>query len=51
MKFLLKLTIKILMLLLGVVILIMVLQRCSFREAIEIADEAVTDFLNNSMEG
>lgn len=50
MKFLIKLTFKILFLLLGVVLLIMVVQKCSFREAVEIADEAATDFIESFTE-
>ena len=46
MKFLIKLTIKIFFLLIGIVFLIKIVQRCSFCEALEIADEALKSCCN-----
>ena len=50
MKFIIKLLVKLLILCLGIIFLIMYLQKCSFKEALEIADEALSGLFEADVE-
>jgi len=50
MKFIIKLLVKLLILCLGIIFLIMYSQKCSFKEALEIADEALSGLFEADVE-
>jgi len=50
MKFIIRLLVKLLILCLGIIFLIMFVQKCSFKEAFEIADEALSGLFETDVE-